>query len=176
MQLSITFRHMEPSEAMRKYAEKKLNRIIKRHSRGLTELLLVLSIEKHRNIAELIVRGRNLLLSSQEETDDMFKSIDGVIDKIERQLKKFKEKIREPKGVLPEELSTRTSAVEAENVSYRILEKKYQLKPMSVDEAVLNLNISGEDFIVFTNSNTNMVNLLRKVGDNTYELIEPELY
>ncbi len=176
MQLNITFRHMEPSEAMKNYAERKLNRIIKRYSRNIVELLLVLSMEKHRNIAELIVKGRNMLLSSQEQTDDMFKSIDAVIDKIERQLKKFKEKIREPKGVPLEGISTGQSAEEIENIPYRIFQRKYQLKPMSVDEAVLNLNIKGDDFIIFTNSNSNMVNLLRKVGDNTYELIEPELF
>jgi len=92
MNVTVTFRHMEHTDALKKYAEDKLKKI-KKYLNNPVDVSVVLSVEKHRHIAEVIVTGDRVTLKGKEATDDMYSAIDMVLDKIGIQAKKHKEKI-----------------------------------------------------------------------------------
>ncbi len=98
MQVSVTFRHMEPSGALKDYVENKLRKVGKLFYRT-ADATVVLSVEKHRHKAEVLLKGdRTVMQSSVEEKEGMYEAIDHVVDKIERQAKRYKSKIKDRKG------------------------------------------------------------------------------
>lgn len=97
MQVSVTFRHMEPSDALKGYIEQKLTRLSKLFHKTV-EANVVLSTEKHRHRVEIKLKGDRTMINGVQEKEDMHKAIDLALDKIERQVKKYKSKIRERKG------------------------------------------------------------------------------
>ena len=97
MRISVTFRHMEPTEDFRKYAEEKIGRL-KKYLYNPADAKVVLTVEKHRNIAEVVVNADKTTIKGKETTDDMYKAIDTVTDKIEKQIKKHKGKLIKHKG------------------------------------------------------------------------------
>ena len=103
MQVSVTFRNMESKDVWREYVQEKISKLNKYLDYPL-EANVVLTTEKHRQMAEVNLVANRLTLNAREETEDMFSAIDGMVDKLERQLLKYKDKIRRHKGasVLPE--------------------------------------------------------------------------
>ncbi len=97
MRISVTFRHMEPTEAIREYAEAKLAKV-KRYLDEPIEASVVLELEKYRHIAEVTLNAGRNVINCREETNDIYGAIDLAMDKLERQVKKHKEKIRSKKG------------------------------------------------------------------------------
>jgi len=106
MQIHVTFRHMEPSEPLRQYAETKFERFQK-YLHEPVEVHAVLQIQKIRQLAEVTIKAKNFHFHGVEESPDMYASIDLVTDKIERHLKKHKEKVKDHKSTS----STRDAAV-----------------------------------------------------------------
>ncbi len=101
MQVNVTFRRLDSSKALKDYVSQKLGKMDK-FFYGFVEANVILSVEKHRHKAEIIIKGDRTTLSSAEEKEDMYEAIDLVVDKIERQVKKYKSKIRERKGTREE--------------------------------------------------------------------------
>ena len=101
MQVNVTFRRLDSSKALKDYVAQKLGKIDK-FFYGIVEANVILSVEKHRHKAEVIVKGDRTTLSGTEEKEDMYEAIDLVVDKIERQAKKYKSKIKERKGAREE--------------------------------------------------------------------------
>ena len=97
MQISVTFRHMEPSTALKGYVEQKLERLGKLFYHDV-EASVVLSVEKHRHRAEVSVKGDRTTINCTEEKEDMYQAIDLVAAKIMRQVKKYKSKLHDRKG------------------------------------------------------------------------------
>ncbi|MBF0528154.1 MAG: ribosome-associated translation inhibitor RaiA [Deltaproteobacteria bacterium] len=97
MQLSVTFRHMEPSDALKEYARDKISRIEKLLDSAL-EANVVLSIQKFRHIADVTILSDGFKINGQEQTEDMYSAIDMVVDKLERQVKRSREKIKSRKA------------------------------------------------------------------------------
>ena len=179
MQLSVTFRHMEPSDALKDYAREKLSRIEK-YLDSVLEANVVLSVEKFRHTADVTIVSDGFKVNGQEQTDDMYSAIDMVADKMERQVKRNRQKItgrkKSAKRAKAREDRIETIVQDSGRAddSPRIIRvQQTQAKPMDVDEAVMQLELSSESFIVFTNSENEKINVLYRRQDGDYGLIEP---
>jgi len=180
MQINVTFRHTEPSPALKEYAEEKISRI-KKYLEEPVEAHVVLKVEKFRHIVEATISANGQRINGVEETDDMYSSIDKVADKIERQVRRYKDKIRQRKGVAPEKgfaveaEEGEAAGVEADREPRVIKTEQAYAKPMDVDEAVMQLELSDGEFMVFTNRGTKSPNVVYRRKDGHYGLIEPKL-
>ncbi len=162
MQVSMTGRHVELTEPIKAYIQEKLQHL--KHSFDqVVDVHVVLSVEKFRQRCEVTIQANRLTIHGGHETEDMYASIDGVIDKLNRQLKRYRAKMR--KHQAPAETDN------AITVSHKVLEMAGQddeipadqlpdvlemeamsIKPMSVDEAVMQLELSEQrPVLVFTN-------------------------
>ncbi|MBC2695708.1 MAG: ribosome-associated translation inhibitor RaiA [Desulfobacteraceae bacterium] len=175
MQTSITFKNLDSSENLKKYVQDKLNRFDK-FLYNPAEANVVLSVEKFRHIAEINIIGDRLKINGKEETVDMYSAIDMVLDKLEKQIKKNKQKNRERRTGT----RVRTKDIIAEDTVNMDLEttkqikvKNIEYKPMDVEEAVMQMEILNGNFLVFTNARTEKVNVLYQRSDGHYGLIEP---
>lgn len=179
MQLSVTFRNTESKEILRNYAQEKIARL-KKYMDVPMEVNVVLTVEKHRHIAEVTLVANRITINAQEETEDMFSAIDLMVDKLERQVLKFKEKIKRHKlnPSVPES-SWRMEVYAAgsfdEGSEPRVIKsRKLVAKPMSVEEAAMQLDLLNNDFLVFTNASSKCLNIIYRLKDGHYGLIEPQ--
>lgn len=175
MHVSVTFRHMDSSEPLKIYAEEKSERLSKYLSEPV-EIHWVLSIEKIRHIADATVTANGVTIKAQGDTQDMYAAIDIVLDKLLGQAMKHKDKVKEHKQN-GEPVSIRYTATEgAEAVvpgSPRITKKENQfVKPMSVEEASMQMEVSPGDFLVFTDSSTGNTSVIYRRKDGGFGLIE----
>ncbi|HZY30662.1 MAG TPA: ribosome-associated translation inhibitor RaiA [Candidatus Methylomirabilis sp.] len=179
MQITVTGRNLEITEALRRYAEEKVARLQKFVDQ-ITSAHVILLIEKYRQIAEVTLRVRDLTIRGEESSDDLYCAIDLVADKIERQILRYKEKIIGHSGRSSGRARARdeTSPAETELLSEdgpRIVKtKRFAMKPLSPDEAALHMNLLGHNFFVFRNADTQEVNVLYRRKDGDYGLIEPQ--
>ena len=181
MQVTVTFRHMESSDALRKYAEEKSERLVKFLNEPI-EIHWVLSVEKIRHIADTIrhiadttVVANGATIKAQSNTQDMYSSIDTVMDKLEKQVRKHKEKTKDHKNVSAN-VKYAEGAIAGAPVRSRIVKTVNQfLKPMSVEEAAEQMDVVSNDFLVFTDSVTSNVNVIYRLDDGEYGLIETRI-
>jgi len=177
MEINITFRHIEPSDSLRIYAEEKLYRI-KRYFDFPVEAHVVLAVEKFRHIADITLNLDGTMIKGVEETDDLYSAIDQVMDKIETQVKRYRSKIRAKRADTLKKEKTRT-AQEVETSESLALEvptievERIEAKPMDPEEAAMQLSLSSQGFIVFRNSRTMEVNVIYKRKDGNLGLIDP---
>ena len=193
MQLSVTFRHMDATEALKEYAREKVERIRKYFPDPIKAHVVLACDRGYNHIADVMLTLHNgIVIKGNETTEDMYSSIDLVMAKIERQVRRYKEKIRHHKGlesihgqreivhsVLAEPTIEQAAEAQAAGASLakaeepKIIKKsKFWAKPMSTREAVMQMNLLGNDFLVFTNAATHDVNVIYRRGDGTYGLIE----
>jgi putative sigma-54 modulation protein len=179
MQITTTFRHMESSEPLKAYAQEKIEKV----QRYIDEPIVVqvfLTVEKIRHLAEITITARGITIKASEETNDMYAAIDAVTDKIERQLRRYKERIKEHKpGAESTARRIKKTVLAAESVEPRlepviIKSNTFSIKPMSVDEAVMQMDLLHKDFLVFTDSTTEDINVIYRRKDGNYGLIEPQ--
>jgi putative sigma-54 modulation protein len=187
MNIKITGRHMELSDALKVYIENALKKV-KVHFDRVIDVDFVLDVEKHRHIAEVNLHANGVRIHSKEASSDMYASVDAVLEKLEKQARKYKDRInRHQPRTAREERSyghaiiamepTNGNGDHAEQADEKHLvvnREKLVMKPMSVEEAVMQLNLVEDPFIVFANAETAQVNVLYSRGDKTYGLIEPE--
>jgi putative sigma-54 modulation protein len=187
MQLDITGRHIEVTPALREFAEEKLSKL-ERLLDGPLEVHVVLGIEKHRHVAEIQVKSRTGVFSGTQETGDLYASIGEVVDKLERQALKHKEKMRThriKKGPRsPEAAAVMAASAAPEVVGDRSVDEEraprivrsasYRIKPLSAEDAVLELEGSSEDVLVFRDSETDGVHVVYRQKDGNFGLVEPE--
>jgi putative sigma-54 modulation protein len=175
MQTSVTFKNIEASEHLKSYVKDKLNRF-DRFLDNPAEASVVLSVEKFRHIAEIHITGDRLKINGREETGDMYSAIDMVLDKLEKQIKKSKEKIRDRRSAakpLSEAIQIGKTVSSREEISDRIIAKTVEYKPMDPEEAVMQLDLMDEDFLVFMNSKNEEINVIYRRGDGNYGLVQP---
>jgi putative sigma-54 modulation protein len=172
MDITVTFRHLESTDALRDYAREKVSRI-KKYVGAPADVAVVLSLEKHRHQAEITLNTNGITMNARDVTEDMYAAIDLAVDKLERQAKKHKEKIKDHK---PGERTARYTSVSSEPAQgERIIKtESIFIKPMSVDEAIMQIDVLNNDFLVFTNAQTQKVNVLYRRRDGNLGLIEPE--
>ncbi len=177
MQTSVTFKNIDPSENLKSYVSDKLNRFDK-YLDNPAEANAVLSIEKFRHIAEISVSGDRLVVNAKEETVNMYSAIDMALDKLEKQIKKSKEKTRERKGKLKSKSQDKNRieeelATEKDEQTFQIEVKHIDFKPMDVEEAVMQLSLDNNTFLVFTNARTELINVLYRRKNGNLGLIQP---
>lgn len=186
MQITITARGLELTPALRRYAERKLQKL-KKYLNYITKAHVILSIEKHRQIAEVTLSVRDLTIRGEECSSDLYSSIDLVMGKLERQILRHKEKLvahpgRSGERVAPASAnpiaelapSADLSAGQAGEEPRVVRVKRFAMKPLSLDEAVMQMDLLGHSFFVFRNAMTEEVNVLYRRRDGNYGLIEPE--
>jgi putative sigma-54 modulation protein len=175
MQTSVTFKNLDPSEPLKAYVGEKLNRFDK-YLYNPAEANVVLSVEKFRHMAEINIIGDRLNINGKEETDDMYSAIDMVLDKLEKQIKKNKQKIRKHRSGAkgrPKDYPGEDTKFIDENPAGQILVRNIEYKPMDVEEAIMQMDLVTDSFLVFTNSRTDKVNVLYRRKDGHYGLIQP---
>ena len=180
MQIAVTFRHMESSEAVRSYVEEKLAKV-KKYIEEPIDAQVVLSVQKKINHkAEVTMVAKGLTMKSAEEKDDMYAAIDLMVDKIERQLKRYKEKLKRHKGSTAGQRKVEKAVIAAPSVDEGhenpeiIRSHSFFVKPMSVEEAVMQMDLLNKDFLVFTDDRSEEMNVVYRRKDGNYGLIVPQ--
>ena len=179
MELVITGRNMEISDGMREYIEKKAGRL-DRYLRGIDEASLELTRESaksadDRHIAQLTVRVMGTILRAEERSADVFTAFDAVLDKMYRQIIRYKTRRRGKKRVQEEDLMPPIEEYDEEAPRRIVRTKRFQVLPMDEEEAAEQMELLGHDFFLFLNGNTGELNVLYRRRNGDYGLIEPEL-
>jgi putative sigma-54 modulation protein len=175
MQTSVTFKNLDSSENLKSYVQNKLDRFDKFLDNPAIATV-VLTVEKFRHIAEININGDRLSIQGKEETQDMYSAIDMVLDKLEKQIKKNKQKIKQHKGASKgksKHIIDNETIHDDDKVARLVNIKNIDYKPMDVEEAMLQMDLANSSFFVFTNSKTEKVNVLYRRNDGDYSLIQP---
>jgi putative sigma-54 modulation protein len=177
MQVTVTFRHMESSEALKAYAAEKLDRLKKYIDEPIVAQVYLTVEKKIRHITEISLTAKGVTIKAAEATNDMYAAIDAVVDKLERQVKRYKERIKAHKPSEHSGKSVRKTIVEAESLETQqepviIRSETVSVKPMSVDEAVMQMDLMHKEFMVFTNATSDAINVIYRRKDGNYGLIE----
>ena len=179
MQTSVTFKKIDSSDALKSYVQKKLDRFDKMLD-APAEANVVLSVEKIRHIAEITLTCDKVKIHAKEESENMYSSIDTLMDKVKAQITKNKEKQKNhmsgsKETIKSDEIDLEEVELETEKKkSYDIIEEILNYKPMDVDDAVAELNSSKENFFVFNNSRTEHLNVIYRRSDGNLGLIQPK--
>jgi len=175
MQTSVTFKNIDPSDHLKAYVSDKLNRFDK-FLDNPAEANVVLAVEKFRHIAEINIAGDKLTIMGSEETNDMYSAIDMALDKLEKQIKKNKQKIRERRSVAKNRNRSMPNMEfdqPDEDVERQIKIRNIEYKPMDIEEAVLQMDLIEDSFLVFTNARSDQINVLYRRRDGHFGLIQP---
>jgi putative sigma-54 modulation protein len=181
MQVIVQGRNVQVTDRLREYVEDKVNRL-DRYLGTITEARMELAIEstrsaEDRQVAQLTIRSKGVLLRSEERSGDMFTSVDMVMDKIKRQIDRYKSKRRgrlrsaqaeEPLDIVSEE-------EEEEGVTRIARVKRFRVTPMGPEEAVEQMELLGHSFFMFYNADEGEINVVYARRDGTYGLIQPEM-
>ncbi len=182
MHFNIRGERMEVTGALRDYVEKKLSRLEKYFEAPLaSDVHVTLSVVKDLHSVEVTIPLPGVLLRAEEKSEDMYASIDLVVDKLERQIRKHKTKVNRKfrqdgglRGLFKENNETAANRFTEEEDELEVVRtKRFTLKPMDVEEAILQMNMVGHNFFVFANADTEEVNVVYKRNDGKYGLIEP---
>jgi len=188
MNFIISGKNFEITEALRNRVEKKLGKLDKFFDPD-TDVYVRMSVEKNRHIVEVTIPFNGVVLRAEESSNDMYSSIDSVIDVLEGQIRRNKTRLK--KKMYDGSIKTgsvKGGAIRAEYLEqlenlgddeeereFKVVKtKKFPIKPMTVDEAILQMNLLGHEFFVFSNAETEEVNVVYKRRDGNYGLIEPE--
>lgn len=176
MQTSVTFKNLDPSDHLKNYVGEKLNRFDK-FLYNPAEANVVLSVEKFRHIAEINIVGDRLTIYGKEETGDIYAAIDMALDKIEKQIKKNKQKIHDRRVGKGRGKPGRPAdgVVDADDAEKHIVVKNIDYKPMDADEAIMQMELVDDNFLVFTNAHSGQVNVLYHRKDGNFGLIQPSI-
>lgn len=170
MKVKIVERHATPSDALRDYVLDKTDGL-KRYFDRIISIDAVLAVEKERQIADLHAHLTNRkLIKAHEESSDMYASIDKAIDRLKRQLVKYKDHLNDHGADIPGEKYEEVPAAADREI---IRTKTYFPKPMTPEEAALQLDALEREFLVFVNAESDQVSIIYHRRDGNYGLIEP---
>ncbi|MEM5794943.1 MAG: ribosome-associated translation inhibitor RaiA [Bacillota bacterium] len=170
MNINVRGKNIEITPALREHVEKRLRRVT-RFFEDLREVYVILKVEKGRHIVEVTIPLNGITLRGEESSPDMYASVDMVVDKLEKQLSKHKEKLKKYRATtFRDELLPAFTGKDEERL---VKTKSFTVKPMQVEEAILQMNLLGHDFYVFSNADTEQVNVIYRRKDGDYGLLEP---
>lgn len=176
MKVQIRGKNIEVTAALREYVEKRLSKLTRYFDDELNAQA-VLSVAKDKATIELTCFVDKIVLRGVETNDDMYAAIDLVVDKIVRQIHKYKTRLAKRfkrQDVFHPEVATLETPVEEEPIEV-VKRKRFVVCPMDVEEAILQMNLIGHDFFMFFNAETETMNVVYRRHDGFYGLIEPEL-
>jgi len=177
MQIEVSFKQMEHSEALRNYVEDKLSKVLMPLSEPVSAQV-VFHVEKYRHISKITVSAHGIIIKGKEETSDMYSSIDLVMDKLDRQVKKYRDKIQEHGDRESVRVFKASHMVipEPAGMEQNIIQQKVLiLKPMTVDEATMQMELMSKTFLLFNNAESNQLNVIYVRDDGHYGLIKPQM-
>jgi putative sigma-54 modulation protein len=172
MNIIVTGRQIEVTPALKNYSEKKIKKI-KRYLSNITEAVVTINVEKYRHKVEVLLKVNGVLIQAEGTTGDVYSSIDDVVDKLERQIKKYKEKLVSHRKTEGKVTTEKTDVMATSEFGRIIKNKRFELKPMSPDEAVMQMELLDKDFFIFTNDNSGDINVIYRRRDGNFGLIEP---
>ena len=181
MQVNITFRNMFATDALRNHVHDKLAKVVDKYLDKVTEAHVTLSLERYLHQADINLHAGHFHVRGKDKSEDMYASIDIAIDKIERQLKKHKERLKNhrpthihqsaPLRVRYEIFSARE---EIDGIQPEVIRSdEFLAKPMSVEEALMQMDLLNNDFLVFTRPESSDVNVIYRRRDGSFGLIAP---
>ena len=178
MKYIITGRNIEVTEGLKSAIYEKIGKL-ERYFTPDTTVYVTLSVQKDRQKIEVTIPVKGSLVRAEQESSDMYVSIDLVEEIIERQLRRYKTKLiarEQDGGDFSSAFIEEEDELSEENEGINIARvKRFPLKPMNPEEACLQMELLGHNFYVFFNAETEEVNVVYKRKGNTYGLIEPEL-
>jgi len=174
MQVSVIGRHIEVTDALKQYALDKFNRLEKYLPKASDVVVTLSVVKKVHHIAEAVIKSNGVLIQASEETEEMYSAIDLLIEKIERRVRRYKEKLVDHKhhgGRV--EASAEVATQPGDHVPQIIKTKRFDLKPMLPEEAVMQMELLDKDFFIFANAANGLVNVIYRRKDGNVGLIEP---
>lgn len=176
MEITLRARNLPVTDSLRTYIEKRLAKL-DRLLGADTAAQVTLTLERGRHVVEVTIPLDGYILRGEEETGDMYSAVDLVLEKLERQIEKYKTKLvkRIKSGSLREWVDAHPAAGPEEEFEPQVLRtKRFALKPMPLEEAILQMNLIGHSFFVFANAETEEVNVVYRRRDGNYGLMEPD--
>lgn len=176
MNVNVKGRNIDVTPALREYVEKKITKVT-RQFKTVGDISAVLKVEKGNHIVEITVPASGILLRAQETTKDMYSSIDLVVEKIERQVHKYKTRLMKRKYAnFAEAPAAPAPALAADDGEFEIIKnKRFVMHPMTAEEAILQMNLLNHDFFVFYDPDLGSTNVVYRRKDGKYGLLSPEL-
>lgn len=172
MNIIVTGRHLDITPALKNYVEKKVKRF-NRYLSNISEAVVTISVQKYRHKVEVLLKVNGVLIQAEGVTSEVYSSIDEVSEKLGRQIKKYKEKLVSHRKSEGKGTSVRPDVGSTLEVGRIIKNKRFELKPMSPDEAVMQMDLLDKNFFVFTNDNSGEINVIYRRRDGNFGLIEP---
>jgi putative sigma-54 modulation protein len=170
---AIRGKNIEVTPALKDYVEKKLSRVTK-HFETVGEISVLLSVVKGRHNVEVTLPMPGMLIRGEESTMDMYASIDLVVEKLDKQIEKHKTRLaRKLRMSHKPETSGNVRIIDNDEEFSVVKMKRFAVKPMDVQEAVMQMNLINHDFFVFRNTETEEVSVVYRRKDGQYGLIEP---
>ncbi len=172
MQITVIGRHMDVTDALKQYAVDKFGKLEKYLPKNIQVTVTLSVVKKVHHIAEAMLKTDGLLVQAHEETEEMYTSIDLLIEKLEKRIRKYKEKLVDHK-----QHQTRTEPVASVHPDDRIPQiirtKRFDLKPMHAEEAVMQMELLDKEFYVFSNAASGHITVIYRRKDGNVGLIEP---
>jgi putative sigma-54 modulation protein len=178
MQITVTFRHVDPTPALRAYAEDKVTRVARKYLRRPIDAHVILGVSKERHVAEITLQADHVSMFAKETTHDLYSAIDLAVSKIEHQAQKLKARRSERKGAGTARATTPSDdGTEAARRIPRVVETRHvSAEPMSVEDAVGRLERSADEFLVFTNEADQRLAVLYRRKDGRFGLIQAAVH
>lgn len=176
MKFQIRGKNIQLSEALKEYVEKRLGKLDKYFDNN-PEAIVTLIVEKDRHRVEVTMPINGYILRGEEESTDMYACIDLVLEKLEKQIGKYRTRLlKRNKSQSIKDLTPGSEIAQAEEYKEPVLvrTKRFAIKPMPLEEAIMQMNLLGHSFYVFSNAETEEVNVVYRRKDGNYGLIEPE--
>ena len=180
MQVNITFRNMFATDALRNHVQDKLGKVVDKYLDKVTEAHVTLSLERYLHQADINLHAGHFHVRGKDKSEDMYASIDTAIDKIERQLKKHKERLKNHRpahihqsGPVRVRYEIFSASEEVGGTVEVIRTDEFLAKPMSVEEALVQMDLLNNDFLVFTRPESSEVNVVYRRRDGNFGLIAP---
>lgn len=174
MRVTVIGKNINVTPALKEMIEKKISKLDRYFTPGV-EARATLSVQKNRQIFEVTIPFNGVVLRCEEATDDMYKSIDLVENKLERQIRKQRTKLSRRNNSSLKVTNIEEVALEDEDRVGEIVKvKKFNIKPMTTDEAMLQMELIEHNFFVFKDADTDNINVLYKRNDGNYGLLEPD--
>jgi putative sigma-54 modulation protein len=176
MQITVTFRHVDSTPALRSYAQDKVARVARKYLRRPGDAHVILGVSKQRHVAEITLQADHVSMFAKETTHDLYSAIDLAVEKLEHQAQKLKARRREHKGVgTPRVTQLSDDGIPPEPPTGRVIAMRRVLaKQMSVDDAVGRLERSTDEFLVFTNEADQRLAVLYRRKDGRFGLIQAQ--
>lgn len=173
MNINVRGKNVEVTEALKEYVSKRIGKLEK-YLGAVKDAHVRLVVEKNLHRVEVTIPINGMIIRGEEASPDMYQSVDLVFEKLEKQLTKYRGKISKKLRNLNVPHEEYVPPVQEKDVDEVVRTKRFAIKPMAVEEAVAQMNLIGHSFYVFSNAETEEVNVVYRRNDGKYGLIEPE--